>query len=185
MKMKIAGAMMLVLVAGNAMALSEKSNFADAKNLWNRSREVAAADINGNWQRIAVWEHADCNNVMRGESFDPKGIKNSDDTVFTLSFEGRQVRFLNVGGKQNTQGPYTVDSSRAVFSSWAYEGADVAKNMTDKAYGNYNCRALDSSGQLLCAVGTHLRENAPKDPVFEACSKLETGLMVLFKKAQD
>lgn len=181
-------------LSGKALAaapsLTSSSSFVEAQELWQNAKDISSTDINGNWKRVAVIEHTSCKNVMHGSSYDLTGIKNHDGSVFSLSFEGHQVKFLNVGITDNTQGPYEINSSKTDFSSWAYDESTKDKDMTDQAYGSYNCKELEGSQeggktsgkQLICSVGTRLVKEAVSDPVFKACSKLKTGLIVLFNK---
>lgn len=166
-------------------ALTSSSTFAEAQGLWQSAQDISSTDINGGWRRVAVYEHKSCKNIMHGNSYDLTGIKNSDGSIFTLLFEGHQVQFLNVGVSGNTQGPYEINAKTAQFSSWAYDENTQNKNMTDQAYGSYNCRkAPENMDQLICAIGTHLVKNAASDPTFKDCSKLKTGLLVLFTRAE-
>ncbi|MDG0817491.1 hypothetical protein [Bdellovibrio svalbardensis] len=176
----------ILFVSVKALAISSltrSSTFVDAQKLWQDSQEVSSTEINGNWKRIAVYEHEDCKDIMHGPAYDVSGIRNQDGSVFTLAFEGHQVKFLNVGIATNTQGPYEIHSRFSNFSSWAYDENTKAKEMTDQAYGSYSCRVVsDANKQLICAVGTGLKQEAISDSTFKACSKLKTGLIVLFSK---
>lgn len=167
----------------SAHAFDHNSTFDSALKEWNQAKTTSAPDLGGKWIRTGVVEHTLCKNVMRGSAYAPAGIQNRDGSVFTLNFSGHQVTFENVGGVKHSQGPYEVKASDAHFSSWAYDEAQSGeKEITDQAYGEYNCRLLDEKDQLLCAVGARLKPGADSDKVFRACSQLPTGLVLLFQK---
>ncbi len=184
-KLAILPVLLISVKASAEASLASSSSFAEAQTVWQNAKEISSTDINGNWKRIAVYEHANCKNIMHGTAYDSSGIKNHDGSVFTLAFEGHQVKFLNVGITDNIQGPYEINSRSADFASWAYDESTKEKDMTDQAYGSYSCRqAVGNSSQIICSVGTRLVKEAVSDPIFKACSNLKTGLVVLFTKAE-
>lgn len=181
--MKTLIACLLLGTSLSAYAFDKNTNFGSALKEWDNASTASAPDLGGRWIRTGVIEHANCQGVMRGSAYITAGIPNRDGSIFSLSFSGRQVTFENVGGAKHSQGPYEVKSSDAIFSSWAYDEAQGGdKEITDQAYGEYNCRLLAEKDQMICAVGARLKPGAESDKTFKACSAMPTGLVLLFKK---
>ncbi|HEX7674373.1 MAG TPA: hypothetical protein VF412_09385 [Bdellovibrio sp.] len=176
-------ALVSLLFGPHAMALTATTTFEQGYKEWQNALDISSTEINGEWKRTAVVEHSDCPNVMRGTAYNESGLENADHSVFTLVFEGHQVRFENVGSKDKKQGPYEVTGAKAQFSSWAYDESAGKNEITDQAFGEFLCRQTHRN-KIICAVGARLKDPSVGDPVFKACSRLDIGIIAVFTKKE-
>lgn len=183
MKTLLKAVLMSLFVAPHAWALTATTTFEEGYKEWQNALDISSTEINGEWKRTAVVEHADCPNVMRGTSYNESGLENADHSIFTLVFEGRQVRFENVGSQDKKQGPYEIAGPKAQFSSWAYDESTPKNQITDQAFGEFLCRQTHRN-KIICAVGARLKDQAVSDPVFKTCSHLDVGIIAVFTKKE-
>lgn len=145
----------------------------------------------GEWKEVASYNSSNCK--IASDLTDWAGIKNSDDSIRTLTFNYQQkpipgpepvlnvfsVTLTNLGKKNLNQGPYRIQAIEPQFSRWAY----VKGVLSNKGYFENSCRLVAGNNkQLICSMHLELTDTATSSLSDITCMAEQNGAITLFVK---
>ena len=171
--------------------------YSDLRSIYDSGIGTSDATLTGKWKLVAQATTAICAD-MGLDSYDPNGIKNSDGTIATLTFQtvmkplppgsGESVTPMfavvlnNMGGAGADQGPYAVSPNEPQFAQWVYGYG----KLLDVAYFSYSCRlSAKDRNTLICGLKLKILDHT-KIVISErslACAHSgQLGAMFVFSK---
>lgn len=151
--------------------------------------------LRGTWIELAVATNQACGEVRNDEQ-DAAGIKNDDkspmaslvfgDTEYLEIDIARKVfsvTILNLGKKDENQGPYLVNPAEPQFSTFAYNYDYKKKKWVQmKTYFSYRCRSIAGAQDRMICGASYIRGKSEIGG--KTCAESGIGMISVYKKIQ-